>query len=249
MFEKPWSKSFHAPLLTGALLLCGAAPALAEEPAFQAPASAASAPRDGASTRHAFNLGGAYSNVDAAAILGYRLRLSGGLQLGAEVRYAPSRRSYIDGFATTGGAGRYGTLRALVPLASSGPLELGLGTTLGVRSLAVDTTTGLDKSSLAFTSEIGPGAHLQLTRGLTLRAGWLQVTNLQTRPNTALDALGQVLLLGATAPVTDTVQLYADFETGGLFGYDGDGGKYLTRGIVGARWVLGGAARDWMTAF
>jgi hypothetical protein len=232
MFKKTWGPRLNATLLAG-LLLCGAAPALAEEP----------------STLHAFNLAGAYSNVDSAAILGYRLRLSNGLQLGAEVRYAPSRRSYIDGFATTGGAARYGTLRALVPLASSGPLELGLGTTLGVRALSVDTTPGPDRDSLALTSEIGPVAHLRLTRGLTLRAGWLQVTTLQTRPNTAVDALGQVLLLGATAPVTDTVQLYADFETGGLFGYDGDGGKYLTRGLIGARWVLGGAARRWMTAF
>lgn len=239
MTQKSWRPLFQVLPLCGALL--STVPARAEQPSPAEPHTP--------STQHAFILAGGYSSVDATALLGYRLGLAGGVQLGLEVRHAPSRQGYIDGFAATGGSAQYGTLRALFPLAASGPLELGLGTSLGVRRLAANASAGPERTSLAFTSEVGPIAHLQLSPALTLRAGWLQVTHLQTAPSTSLDAMGQVLVLGAMAPVTDSLQLYADLETGGLFGYDGDGGKYLTRGTVGARLMLGGAARRWNTVF
>ncbi|WP_309887711.1 hypothetical protein [Archangium sp.] len=222
-----------------AILLClSAAPALAQETASAQEPSAL----------HGFSMAGSYSNVDSAVTLGYRLRLPSGVQLGLEARHAPSREAYIDGFPGTGGSAQYGTLRALVPLASAGPLTIGFGANLGLRSLSVRSSLGPDSSSLAVTSELGLLAHLPLSSLLTLRAGWLQVTSFQTKPGFAVDALGQVMVLGVTAPVTDSLQLFADLETGGLFGYDGDGGKYLTRGTLGARLVLGGAARRW-TAF
>jgi len=221
-----------------AILLClSAAPALAQEPA------AAQEP----SSLHGFSMAGSYSNVDSALTLGYRLRLPSGVQLGLEARHAPSREAYIDGFLGTGGSAQHGTFRALVPLASAGPLTIGFGANLGLRSLSVRNSLP-DSSSLAVTSELGLLAYLPLSSRLTLRTGWLQVTSFQTKPGFAVDALGQVMVLGVTAPVTDSLQLFADLETGGLFGYDGDGGKYLTRGTLGARLVTGGAARRW-TAF
>ncbi|HEX8705187.1 MAG TPA: hypothetical protein VF815_40525 [Myxococcaceae bacterium] len=223
---------------TLALLLClTAAPALAQQ----------SPPTQEPSSLHAFTLGGSYSNVDSAVTLGYWLRLPSGVQLGLDARYAPSRQAYIDGFLGTGGSARYGTLRALVPVASAGPLTVGFGANLGLRSLAVKSSAGPDSSSLTFTSELGLLAYLPVSSRLTLRAGWHQVTSFQTRPGFDVDAMGQVLVLGATAPVSRGVQLFADLETGGLYGYDGDGGKYLTRGTLGVRLVLDGAASRWTT--
>ena len=67
----------------------------------------------------------------------------------------------------------------------------------------------------------------------------------QRSPSVATETLGQLLLGGVTLAVTDDVQVHLRLETGGLYGFDGDGAKVLTRATVGVRLVPGQAA-SWL---
>lgn len=229
-------------LLACALFLASPS-AYAQASAEAASSGAPSAPR----TLHAASLQLTGSNFDAGAALGYRVRFAGGMQLGLEGRALAVRDAYVNGFAATGGYAVSGVGLVMVPMVQSGPLDLHFRASLGARSLNVDETTGPDKRGLTLLSELGPVVNIRATKSLTLRTGWLAVTNFQLSPAFDSEALGQVLLAGAVVPVTDDVQLHADVETGGLFGFDGDGGKYVVRGFVGARWAFGGSARSWLS--
>jgi hypothetical protein len=185
------------------------------------------------------------SSTDAHGAIGYRLRSSGGWQIGAELRIAGSREAFISGFAADGGAAGAVTLIGAAPLVEVGPLELALVTHLGARVLDATRASGPDDRATLFTSRLGPIASIALGEHVALRAGWLNVVNLQLAPSTDLEALGQVVTLGAAAAISDELQAYVDFETGGFLGFDGDGTKYLNRGTVGLRWMFSGARSDW----
>ena len=94
-------------------------------------------------------------------------------------------------------------------------------------------------------TRVGPIASVRVADALAVRAGWLTLTHMQLSPGGDLEALGQALTAGVVYGATPELQLYADLETGGLVGFDGDGSKLLLRGAVGLRWVLGGEA--WTT--
>ena len=200
-----------------------------------------------ATTRHAVSLQLTGSNFDSGASLGYRTRFRGGAQLGIEARALAAREAYVDGFAATGGYSVAGLAIGMLPMVQAGPLDLHLRASVGGRSLKVDETTGPRERSFTLVSEVGPVVNVRVSQDLTLRTGWLAITNFQLSPRFDSEALGQVLLAGAVMPLTPDLQLHADVETGGLFGFDGDGGKYVLRGSVGARWVLGGSARSWLS--
>ncbi|HEU4404358.1 MAG TPA: hypothetical protein VFS43_03615 [Polyangiaceae bacterium] len=224
-----------------------AAAGLAGAPPNAAPASAppTSAP---AGTLHALGVQGGWSNVDAGAGLSYRVRLPGGTQFGLDARYASLREGYISGYAVESGAALAGSAVAMIPWARFGPVDLDVRLSAGARALDADETRSPDRSSTALTTDFGPVVNVHAAPWLTLRTGWLNVVNLQLAPATDLDALGQIVLAGVAVPVGDRLLAHADFETGGLFGYDGDGGKYLTRVSVGLRWVLGeSGGRPWTT--
>ncbi len=219
-----------------------AAPFLVGEPPAPSPPDAA------AGVGHAIGAQGSWSNVDAGAGLSYRVRFAGGWQLGLDARYASLRQGYISGYPVERGTALAGSALAMIPWARSGPLELDLRLAAGGRALDADETLSPERRSTTLTTEFGPVVNVHAAPWLTVRAGWLNVVNLQLAPSTDLDALGQLLLAGVAVPVGDRLLAHADFETGGLLGYGGDGGKYLTRVSVGLRWVLGGSdARPWTT--
>jgi hypothetical protein len=207
-------------------LLLAAAPVLVAWPAYAT------------DLQHGLSLSGAASSVDARGELGYRVRSSGGWQLGVGLAVARPSEAYISGYPARGGRALYGAVLGVAPLLELGPLELTGFLSLGGRALTGTSTRAPDSSSFALTTRLGPVAAVHLTDSWSLRAGWLNVFDLQLRPDTAADAIGFVLLAGLSVAPAASLHLYADLETGGLVGYDGDGAKYLTRGTLGARWLF-----------
>jgi hypothetical protein len=203
------------------------------------------APPDTPGLAHALSVSGGLSGTDAQGTIGYRLRSPGGWQLGAELSLASSRDTFISGYAAEGGLAYAGSAIGLAPLLEVGPLELSLAAHLGLRALVADQSVGPDTRATTLLSRFGPVASVRLAESVALRAGWLNVVNVQLSPTADLEALGQVVMLGLVTRVADQVSLFADFETGGVLGFDGDGTKLLARGTVGVRWILDGDAARW----
>lgn len=198
--------------------------------------------RNGApSTWHAVGLAAGVSNVDASLTGAYRLGLAGGWQLGIETTLSRKREAYISGRQLDQGTAVYGTTLGMIPLVQRGPLSMHLRLGAGLRRLEGKGPQAPRDTSLALTTELGPVANLTVTPGFTVRTGFLNVLNLQLDPTGDIDALGQVLFFGVNKALGTSMQIHADLETGGLFGYDGDGGKYLVRGLIGLRYVPGAA--------
>ena len=191
----------------------------------------------------AVQVAGALSPAEARVRLGWRQRWASGLQAGAEVRLGSAQALYLDGWPVDGGT----TLGALgqlsLPLAHSGPVALDLRIDGGPTLLAADEATPSGARSLGARLEVSPLATVALREGLAGQLGWTLVTGLQLQPGFAVDALGQVLVAGGVVALSDSLQLSVRGETGGLYGYNGDGGKYLVRGGVGLRWIPGSADR------
>lgn len=196
--------------------------------------------------QHAFSVNGALSLTDSHGTVGYQLRTEGGWQLGAQVRVAAPRSGFINGYPTTGGVAPSAAINALAPLTEVGPLQLSLALQLGLLGLFADTSVGPDTRSLVLLSRLGPLASIRLADAVALRAGWNLVVNVQLSPAGDVDALGQLLVLGAVVHLNRSLSVWVDVETGGLFGYSGDGGKYVLRGTLGLRLVLGEGA-PWNT--
>lgn len=212
-----------------------------------APSALGQSAPDAPATRQAIGVPLTLSNFDAGGGLAWRFRFAGGAQLGLDGRALSVRSAYLDGYAAQRGDAFTGAGQVLLPLVQMGPLEIHLRASLGAKALRVDESAGPHRRSTTLLGDVGPIVNVRLAPGLGLRTGWLAITHFQLTPGFDVEALGQVLLAGAVVPLSDDVQLHADVETGGTFGFDGDGGKYLVRGTVGARWVLGGAARSWLS--
>lgn len=193
------------------------------------------------STWHAFGLAGGVSNVDASVTGAYRLGLAGGWQLGLDAILSRKREAYISGRELDRGTALSGAALAMIPLVQRGPLSMHLRLGAGLRRLDGEGPQAPRGTSLALTTELGPIANLAVTPGFTVRTGFVNVLNLQLDPATDVDALGQMLTFGVNKALGSSLQIHVDVETGGLFGYDGDGGKYLTRGTLGLRYVPGAA--------
>jgi hypothetical protein len=205
----------------------------------------ASRAQDSAIT-HAISVYTDGGTTDVGAGASWRLRLPGGTQLGLGVRAARAQESYVDGWRVDDATSVYGQAEAYTVLLRSGPLTLGLDGHAGVRRLFADDATPGGDASTALVSAVGPVAHVRIGPG-SLALGWQSVQNFQLDPGFAVDALGQVGRVGYAFGLTEDWQMYADLTGGGLFGYDGDGGKFLTRGTLGVRFVPS-AAHTW-TAF
>ncbi|MEO0604876.1 MAG: hypothetical protein AAF211_25820 [Myxococcota bacterium] len=77
-----------------------------------------------------------------------------------------------------------------------------------------------------------------------IRVGWKNVFHQQISPSSALDAQGALVRVEGVLGVSDDLQVTIAGATGGVFGFDGNGGKYLAGIRAGLRFVPG-AARTW----
>jgi hypothetical protein len=216
------------------------APAVADQEPDAGPEQAAPTP----TTHHSASAAGGLSPADTAVELAYRLRLRSELQLGLSARGSFVRTGFVDGFRASNGRSVSGLALVMVPLARRGRLSIDFRGALGARTSDFDESAAPDSVSFVIPSQLGVIANVSFP-SVTLRAGWMNVVDVAVAPKGAIDTLGQLLLLGAAVPVSDSLQLYADGETGGVFGYDGDGAKYVTRAAFGLRWVSGQGARTW----
>jgi hypothetical protein len=184
------------------------------------------------------------SGADTRLELQGRLRI-GGAQLGLTARGSELRAAWIDGWPVDDGRAGAVLAHAAVPLVDRGGFRFDLRAQVGPRWMVARATEAPTSSSLALLTAVGPRATLDLGDRAAVQLGVDQVTDLQLDPGFAMDGLGQLLQGAVVRAVGDDWQVALSAETGGLFGYDGDGAKYATRAGVSLRFVPGAAA-SWL---
>jgi len=201
-------------------------------------------------TDHVLSLGVGANEYDHFATLGYRLRLPSGVQLGVATRHAQVREAFIAGYAVDQGYLGELRLELVVPVYDDGRFWFGIALEPGAKVYLGgddrDQRADLDDGwGVIFDSAVL--ANVRLTDRVTGKAGVKLPFSLEVAPEVMNDRIGTLLVLGGNVAVADRAQLFAELETGGIFGSDGDGAKYLIQGTVGARVFFGpGApARRW----
>ncbi|MCK6522276.1 hypothetical protein L6R49_12640 [Myxococcota bacterium] len=200
----------------------------------------------------AVGLNGALSAAEPRLAAQARWRTPSSAWLGAELRLGDARALYLDGWPVSEGR----TLTALIggsaPLTSVGGASIDLQVAGGLRTLSAEVPTPdeaagavIPEQSWGWLVEVTPMATLPVGDRGAAQLGWTAIYAQQRSPRAATETLGQVLVGGYTLAVTDDVQVHLRMETGGLYGFDGDGAKVLARGTVGVRLVPGQAA-SWL---
>jgi len=184
------------------------------------------------------------ATTGATGSVGGRVGWDSGMQLGLSGSSHLVRVAFIDGYEVSDGVAFTGATDLTLPLLRSGDLRLDVELESGVRWLVATETSAPTDRSLVVLADVAPMATVDLSEAIGLRVGWVLLHHLQVRPGFALDAQGSLLRFGlVTAPSPD-LQVVLDGQAGGVFGFDGDGGKFLAQAAVGLRWVPG-AATTW----
>ena len=186
---------------------------------------------------------GHVSNEGEGALLDLRLRFPGGGQLGLDLGFGRARESWIAGFAADDARRTDLGLRFLAPLWEEGALRFSLGGRAGMRRLASAETNAEESGSWAVNLELAALGHARLHRAVTWRAGVLVPFSLEVAPEVVNDVTGALLTTGLALRLARGLQLTADLDAGGVFGADGDAGKFLARATVGLRFTP--TADDW----
>lgn len=191
--------------------------------------------------QHSLGVGAGVSNFDhAIARIDYRVLLPRGTRWTVDIRGASVDRTYIDGFEARGGSSLRGFGAVEAPLLHEGPLTLGLRAGAGARVNRADR--GPETESVAALAELGMIGRVRASSALELHAGVSSPLSVQLDPAVNNDITGALLVGGLEWRVTDRIALTADVESGGIFGSDGNAGKFLLRGFVGARFAFDEAA-------
>ena len=196
-------------------------------------------------TAHAATVSARGSELGFGAKLGYRARFRRGLGLGLEVEGLYDPEAVLGGHVTE----RNGFINARVPvffpMLRSDRLTMALLVAPGVRvGLAGEPGFGPDRS-VAATLETGVFAYLHVSRRFTWMLGVDIPLAVQVDPITDVSEIGTLIATGPVVTLTPQLNLYATVDAGGLFGSDGDGGKFLLRGTAGVRFHWGMNAADW----
>ena len=226
-----------APLL--ALLLI-AAPALADE----SPETTHSESPD-----VSVGVGARLSNFGAGGALDLRLRTRGEIQIGLDVAAGRDWDAYVGGYAAHD-ARRFDVGTSLLaPVWRQNDVTMSFGARAHLRRLASATSD----SNLAPTASWAAGLDLALVlhaplreRGM-LRVGAVIPLGFEVSPEFHADTTGSaggLLSLGGAVALTDHLALTLDVDAGGAFGADGDGMKFLARGMIALRFQPG--ARRWL---
>lgn len=198
-----------------------------------------------AAPRVAVTLSPAYSGTDTRGVLGVRVGAPDGAQAGVDLRLAAVRTGWIDGWDVSSGVATSGLLHGAVPLHRSERFRVDLRANVGARLLAASATDAPVDRSWALLTEIGPRATLRVHDRVAVGLGFENVVDLQLDPSFAVDGLGQLLQAQLVVAPTDDWQVGVQGETGGLYGYDGDGAKFAGRLGLTLRYAPG-AAKDWL---
>lgn len=182
-------------------------------------------------------------SADRSVEIGGRVRLGRDWQLGARVRQAWVRAGFVDGRAVEG-TRQLASLGAGVPLVRGASASVTLELDVGASSLQPEPDPASLGRNLSLIADLSPMVTLPLGQRAALRLGWAHLLREQVHPSVALDTQGALLRgLAVFAPGPD-LQLVLGGATGGLYGFGGDGGKYLAEGHAALRWVPA-RARTW----
>ncbi|MEM6992976.1 MAG: hypothetical protein AAF721_20840 [Myxococcota bacterium] len=210
--------------------------------AVAAPPAAASQPRpDRAQALHASLRAG---NAGYGLLGGFRHRTARGISLGVDAESVYIIEAFIGGFAVPSNLRVAGRVPFQFPVLHSERLTLALTVAPGfrwTRSLAADAP---ERTSVAVTADVGAFAYLHRDR-FSWTAGIDNPISVQVRPITDVDTLGTLLVTGPIVPITERLHWYATVEAGGVFGSDGDAGKFLLRGTTGIRGFFGPTGSSW----
>lgn len=195
---------------------------------------------------HAATASARASALGFGAQFGYRARLRRGLGLGLEVEGLYDPEAVLGGHATERNG--FVNVRApvFVPVARSDTFTFAVLVAPGLRvGFAGEPGFGPDRS-VAVTMEAGVFGYVHVTRRLTWMLGFDVPVAIQVAPITDVSETGQLLRTGPVVNLTPRINLYATVDAGGLFGSDGDAGKFLIRGTAGVRLHWGIGAAEWM---
>lgn len=194
---------------------------------------------------HAVTIAARVGNPGYGGLLGYRLRLRHGIGVGAELEAAFAPLAYIGGYPTHDDAVIRARAPLFFPVHRSPHLTMALTFAPGVRIVrSADPGFGRDRG-VTLTADLGAYAYVNAHPRLTWLVGFELPVGIQIDPINDIDTLGALLVTGPVVPLGERVSWYATLEGGGLYGSDGDAGKFLVRGTTGLRLVFGASARRW----
>ncbi|MEM9458454.1 MAG: hypothetical protein AAGF11_30030 [Myxococcota bacterium] len=202
-------------------------------------------PTESTQIGHAATVSLRASALGYGAQVGYRARFRRGVGLGLEVEGLYDPEAVLGGYATEHNGFVNARVPVFIPAVRSSALTMAVLVAPGVRfARSVDPGYGPDQS-LAVTLEPGVFAYLHATPRLTWMLGVTMPVAIQVDPITDVAELGTLVATGPVVTLGRHVNLFATVDTGGLFGSDGDAGKFLIRGTAGVRIHWGVGAADW----
>lgn len=189
-------------------------------------------------------VGASVGTATQGGALSARLRWESGFQLGLSGSGDRVTTGFIDGYRVRRGVAGTGLVTATLPLVRADRVKVDLELDVGARRLVAQDTDAPDSASWILLTDVRPMVTVPLTPSTAVRLGWTNLLHQQLAPSADLDALGGVLRGQLVVATSDDLQWVVGGDAGGLFGYGGDGGKFLASAHTTLRWVPG-AARSW----
>ncbi|MEM7155841.1 MAG: hypothetical protein AAF799_23525 [Myxococcota bacterium] len=197
---------------------------------------------------HALTFALRTGNTGYGGLLGFRRRLRHGIGVGVEVEGVFTPDAVIGGYATEDNVVLAARAPLFFPVHRSRRLTMALTFAPGVyftRSLTEGPTPRTPSQGLSITADAGVFAYIHASPRLTWVAGIDTPLGVQVDPIVDISKIGTLLVTGPVVPIGDRMSWFATLEAGGVFGSNGDGGKFLVRGTTGLRVVFGTSARQW----
>lgn len=211
-----------------------------------APASEAAESDAGEGAAHALTFAIRAGNPGYGGLVGYRRRLRHGIGIGVEVEGVFAPEGFIAGYKTERNAAFAARVPLLFPVYRSRSLTMALTFAPGVQVLqSFEPGSAPQSQGVSVTADVGAFAYLRAGPRLTWMAGINTLVSVQASPIVDVNTLGTLLVTGPVVPINDRLSWFATAEAGGIFGSDGDAGKFLVRGTSGLRVMFGASARQW----
>ncbi len=191
---------------------------------------------------------GTYATADNFAATGGvegRLRLPRA-QLSLRAEGGRARAAYVAGFATDDAALTRVTFETRLAAGSVGRARFGVHLSAGGRFTRGGEGNAPDGVGRAVEVGVGLVATLPVGARGAVRGGVLVPFSLEISPEVVNDMQGALLTLGGAVALTDRLWLQGQIDTGGIFGSDGDAGKFLFRGTLAIRGLFGSTTHDWL---
>ncbi|MEM9069211.1 MAG: hypothetical protein AAGE52_11925 [Myxococcota bacterium] len=179
--------------------------------------------------------GGQITNFGGLGLVDVRGRW-GNTQLIGEVGFGREREAFVSGFVVDDALRIDARAGILSRVWSQDRTSFSILALAGVRGFFSGEGNAPDTDSWAIQAELGALVHRDVHDRATLRVGILVPLVFQVDPEFSNDMNG-TLLSGGLALHFGEVHVVANLDLGGIFGADGDAGKFLARGTLNLRWA------------